>query len=77
RQMRMVGANGGNQFRQYAGQNVGYQNGYNAENQISPFYMYSGLSVIPRMIVKILGSLVQKVILASSLVILLALKYGD
>ncbi|GJS51473.1 hypothetical protein Tco_0624835 [Tanacetum coccineum] len=30
RQMRMVGANGGNQFRQYAGQNVGYQNGYNA-----------------------------------------------
>ncbi|GJV89594.1 retrovirus-related pol polyprotein from transposon TNT 1-94 [Tanacetum coccineum] len=27
RQMRMVGANGGNQFRQYAGQNVGYQNG--------------------------------------------------
>ncbi|GJX65071.1 retrovirus-related pol polyprotein from transposon TNT 1-94 [Tanacetum coccineum] len=26
RQMRMVGANGGNQFRQYAGQNVGYQN---------------------------------------------------
>ncbi|GJT79964.1 retrovirus-related pol polyprotein from transposon TNT 1-94 [Tanacetum coccineum] len=32
------------------------------KNQISPFYMYSGLSVIPRMIVKILGSLVQKVI---------------
>ncbi|GJZ29036.1 integrase, catalytic region, zinc finger, CCHC-type containing protein [Tanacetum coccineum] len=30
RQMQMVGANGGNQFRQYAGQNVGYQNGYNA-----------------------------------------------
>ncbi|GJZ53097.1 hypothetical protein Tco_0607982 [Tanacetum coccineum] len=30
RQMRMVGANGGNQFRQYAGQNVGNQNGYNA-----------------------------------------------
>ncbi|GKG27939.1 retrovirus-related pol polyprotein from transposon TNT 1-94, partial [Tanacetum coccineum] len=25
RQMRMVGANGGNQFRQYVGQNVGYQ----------------------------------------------------
>ncbi|GJY90331.1 hypothetical protein Tco_0505527 [Tanacetum coccineum] len=42
-----------------------------AENQISPFYMYSGLSVIPRMIVKILGSLVQKVILAFSLAILL------
>ncbi|GKA41280.1 retrovirus-related pol polyprotein from transposon TNT 1-94 [Tanacetum coccineum] len=42
-----------------------------AENRISPFYMYSGLSVIPRMIVKILGSLVQKVILASSLATLL------
>ncbi|GJW81394.1 retrovirus-related pol polyprotein from transposon TNT 1-94 [Tanacetum coccineum] len=28
--MRMVGANGGNQFRQYAGQNVRNQNGYNA-----------------------------------------------
>ncbi|GJS88554.1 hypothetical protein Tco_0771190 [Tanacetum coccineum] len=26
----MVGGNGGNQFRQYAGQNIGYQNGYNA-----------------------------------------------
>ncbi|GKA84655.1 retrovirus-related pol polyprotein from transposon TNT 1-94 [Tanacetum coccineum] len=35
------------------------------------FFMYSGISVIPRMIVKILGSLVQKVLLASSLVILL------
>ncbi|GKB68581.1 hypothetical protein Tco_0929993, partial [Tanacetum coccineum] len=34
-----------------------------AEYQISSSYMYSGLSVIPRMIVKILGSLVQKVIL--------------
>ncbi|GJQ94980.1 retrovirus-related pol polyprotein from transposon TNT 1-94 [Tanacetum coccineum] len=32
------------------------------------FFMYSGLSVIPRMIVKILGSFVQKVILAFSLV---------
>ncbi|GKA56685.1 retrovirus-related pol polyprotein from transposon TNT 1-94 [Tanacetum coccineum] len=41
-----------------------------AENHISPFYMY-GLSVIPRMTMKILGSLVQKVILASSLSILL------
>ncbi|GJS05551.1 retrovirus-related pol polyprotein from transposon TNT 1-94 [Tanacetum coccineum] len=41
-----------------------------AENRISLFYMYSGLSVIPRMTVKILGSLVQKGILASSLVIL-------
>nr|GEY54121.1 uncharacterized mitochondrial protein AtMg00810-like [Tanacetum cinerariifolium] len=30
------------------------------ENRISLFYMYSELSVIPRMIVKILGSLVQK-----------------
>ncbi|GKB84725.1 retrovirus-related pol polyprotein from transposon TNT 1-94 [Tanacetum coccineum] len=42
-----------------------------AENRISPFYMYMGLSVIPRMFVKILGSLVQKVILAFSLFILL------
>ncbi|GJX12957.1 retrovirus-related pol polyprotein from transposon TNT 1-94 [Tanacetum coccineum] len=40
-----------------------------AENQTSHFYMYSGLSVIPRMTVRTLGSLVQKVILASSLVI--------
>ncbi|GKA75676.1 hypothetical protein Tco_0782054 [Tanacetum coccineum] len=30
RQMQMVRGNGGNQFRQYAGQNVGNQNGYNA-----------------------------------------------
>nr|GEV30577.1 hypothetical protein [Tanacetum cinerariifolium] len=29
RQMQMVGGNGGNQFRQYAGQNVGNPNGYN------------------------------------------------
>nr|GEY17355.1 hypothetical protein [Tanacetum cinerariifolium] len=29
RQMLMVGGNGGNQFRQYAGQNVGNLNGYN------------------------------------------------
>ncbi|GKD89104.1 retrovirus-related pol polyprotein from transposon TNT 1-94 [Tanacetum coccineum] len=34
RHMRMVGANGGNQFRQYAGQNVGYQNGYNAVQNV-------------------------------------------
>ncbi|GKC46273.1 gag-pol polyprotein, partial [Tanacetum coccineum] len=34
RQMRMVGANGGNQFRQYAGQNIGYQNGYNAVQNV-------------------------------------------
>ncbi|GJX27240.1 hypothetical protein Tco_0233536 [Tanacetum coccineum] len=32
--MRMVGANGGNQFRQYAGQNVGYQNEYNAVQNV-------------------------------------------
>ncbi|GKA73659.1 hypothetical protein Tco_0779961, partial [Tanacetum coccineum] len=30
RQMQMVGGNSRNQFRQYAGQNVGNQNGYNA-----------------------------------------------
>ncbi|GJW84549.1 retrovirus-related pol polyprotein from transposon TNT 1-94, partial [Tanacetum coccineum] len=41
-----------------------------AEKQISPFYMYSELSIIPRMIVETLGSLVQRVILAFSLVIL-------
>ncbi|GJR84424.1 retrovirus-related pol polyprotein from transposon TNT 1-94 [Tanacetum coccineum] len=34
RQMQMVRANGGNQFRQYAGQNVGYQNGYNAVQNV-------------------------------------------
>ncbi|GJT44042.1 hypothetical protein Tco_0952757 [Tanacetum coccineum] len=34
RQMQMVGANGGNQFRQYVGQNVGYQNGYNAVHNV-------------------------------------------
>ncbi|GJW43779.1 retrovirus-related pol polyprotein from transposon TNT 1-94 [Tanacetum coccineum] len=32
------------------------------ENRISPFNMYSGLFVTPRMIAKILGNLVQKVI---------------
>ncbi|GJZ20135.1 putative ribonuclease H-like domain-containing protein [Tanacetum coccineum] len=42
-----------------------------AKNRISLSYMYSRLSVIPRMIVKILGSLEQKVILAFSLDILL------
>nr|GEU63863.1 hypothetical protein [Tanacetum cinerariifolium] len=40
RQMQMVRGNGGNQFRQYAGQNVRNQNGYNAVqnvgNQINP-----------------------------------------
>nr|GFA19883.1 hypothetical protein [Tanacetum cinerariifolium] len=30
RQMQMIGGNGGNQFRQYAGQNAGHLNGYNA-----------------------------------------------
>nr|GEY13957.1 hypothetical protein [Tanacetum cinerariifolium] len=39
RQMQMVGGNGGNQFRQYAGQNVRNLNGYNAiqnvENQVT------------------------------------------
>ncbi|GJS51189.1 hypothetical protein Tco_0624551 [Tanacetum coccineum] len=34
KQMRMVGADGGNQFRQYAGQNVRYQNEYNAVQNI-------------------------------------------
>nr|GEV17871.1 hypothetical protein [Tanacetum cinerariifolium] len=29
RQMQMIGDNGGNQFRQYAGQNTGNLNGYN------------------------------------------------
>nr|GEV72206.1 retrovirus-related Pol polyprotein from transposon TNT 1-94 [Tanacetum cinerariifolium] len=32
-----------------------------SENHISPSFMYSGICVIPRMIVKILGSLVQSV----------------
>nr|GEY69150.1 integrase, catalytic region, zinc finger, CCHC-type, peptidase aspartic, catalytic [Tanacetum cinerariifolium] len=40
------------------------------ENRISLSFMYSELSVIPKMIMKILGSLVQKVILAFSLAIL-------
>ncbi|GJS80466.1 hypothetical protein Tco_0730347 [Tanacetum coccineum] len=31
--MQMVGGNGGNQFRHYAGQNVGNQNGYNASTK--------------------------------------------
>ncbi|GJT54003.1 hypothetical protein Tco_0989057 [Tanacetum coccineum] len=34
RQMQMVRGNGGNQFRQYAGQNVGNQNGYNAVHNV-------------------------------------------
>nr|GEY51610.1 ribonuclease H-like domain-containing protein [Tanacetum cinerariifolium] len=38
-----------------------------AENRISPFFMYSGLSVIPGMIVKILGSLVKKTYASSTI----------
>nr|GEX29593.1 hypothetical protein [Tanacetum cinerariifolium] len=34
RQMQMVGCNGENQFRQYAGQNVGNLNGYNAVQNV-------------------------------------------
>nr|GEW22189.1 retrovirus-related Pol polyprotein from transposon TNT 1-94 [Tanacetum cinerariifolium] len=34
RQMQMVGSNGENQFRQYAGQNVGNLNGYNAVQNV-------------------------------------------
>nr|GEV06280.1 retrovirus-related Pol polyprotein from transposon TNT 1-94 [Tanacetum cinerariifolium] len=34
RQMKMVGVNGENQFRQYAGQNVGNLNGYNAVQNV-------------------------------------------
>nr|GEX41777.1 hypothetical protein [Tanacetum cinerariifolium] len=34
RQMQMVGGNGGNQFRQYAGQNTGNLNGYNAVQNV-------------------------------------------
>nr|GFD58834.1 hypothetical protein [Tanacetum cinerariifolium] len=30
----MIGGNGGNQFRQYAGQNAGNLNGYNAVQNI-------------------------------------------
>nr|GEW06417.1 hypothetical protein [Tanacetum cinerariifolium] len=34
RQMQMIGCNGGNQFRQYAGQNAGNLNGYNAVQNV-------------------------------------------
>nr|GFC08398.1 hypothetical protein [Tanacetum cinerariifolium] len=34
RQLQMVRGNGGNQFRQYAGQNVGNLNGYNAVQNV-------------------------------------------
>ncbi|GKD98377.1 hypothetical protein Tco_1382274 [Tanacetum coccineum] len=34
KQMQMVGGNGGNQFRQYSGQNVGNLNGYNAPRNV-------------------------------------------
>nr|GFC73573.1 hypothetical protein [Tanacetum cinerariifolium] len=32
--MQMIGGNGGNQFRQYAGQNAGNLNGYNAVQNV-------------------------------------------
>nr|GFC67108.1 hypothetical protein [Tanacetum cinerariifolium] len=34
RQIQMIGGNGGNQFRQYAGQNAGNMNGYNAVQNV-------------------------------------------
>nr|GEZ29534.1 hypothetical protein [Tanacetum cinerariifolium] len=34
RQMQMIRGNGGNQFRQYAGQNAGNLNGYNAVQNV-------------------------------------------
>nr|GEY47934.1 hypothetical protein [Tanacetum cinerariifolium] len=34
RQMQMIGGNGGNQFKQYAGQNAGNLNGYNAVQNV-------------------------------------------
>nr|GFB97563.1 hypothetical protein [Tanacetum cinerariifolium] len=34
RQMQMIGGNGGNQFRQYAGKNAGNLNGYNAVQNV-------------------------------------------
>nr|GFC82410.1 hypothetical protein [Tanacetum cinerariifolium] len=34
RQLQMIGGNGGNQFRQYAGQNAGNLNGYNAVQNV-------------------------------------------
>ncbi|GJY41413.1 integrase, catalytic region, zinc finger, CCHC-type containing protein [Tanacetum coccineum] len=46
RQMRMVGANGGNQFRQYAGQNVGYQNGYNAVQNVGNRNLNGNVNVV-------------------------------
>nr|GFA23019.1 hypothetical protein [Tanacetum cinerariifolium] len=36
RHMKMVGENGRNQFRQYAGQNVRNQNGYNEVHNVRP-----------------------------------------
>nr|GFD47347.1 hypothetical protein [Tanacetum cinerariifolium] len=40
RQMQMIGGNGGNQFRQYAGKTTGNLNGYNevqnVRNQVAP-----------------------------------------
>ncbi|GJS45177.1 hypothetical protein Tco_0595298 [Tanacetum coccineum] len=44
RQMQMVGGNGGNQFRQYAGQNIRNQNGYNAvQNVRNPVVQNPGI----------------------------------
>nr|GFD08067.1 hypothetical protein [Tanacetum cinerariifolium] len=34
RQMQIIRGNGGNQFRQYAGQNAGNLNGYNEEQNV-------------------------------------------
>nr|GEW08933.1 retrovirus-related Pol polyprotein from transposon TNT 1-94 [Tanacetum cinerariifolium] len=42
RQMQMVGGNGENQFRQYAGQNVGNLNGYNAVQNVSNQVIQNG-----------------------------------
>nr|GFB95183.1 hypothetical protein [Tanacetum cinerariifolium] len=43
RQMQMVGGNGENQFRQYAGQNVGNLNGYNAVQNVRNQEQYTEL----------------------------------
>nr|GEU98410.1 retrotransposon protein, putative, Ty1-copia subclass [Tanacetum cinerariifolium] len=42
RHIQMVGGNGENQFRQYAGQNVGNLNGYNAVHNISNQVIHNG-----------------------------------
>ncbi|GKA51471.1 hypothetical protein Tco_0744667 [Tanacetum coccineum] len=55
RQMRMVGANGGNQFRQYAGQNVGNQVVQNTvQNQgVQNVGNQNGLIVVPGITIRI------------------------